>query len=201
VRVGVLGGTFDPIHYAHLIIAEETRIRLQLERVLFVPSGQPPHKLTKVITPAIHRLAMLQLAIASNPHFELSRLDMDRCGPCYSVDLLEILQSQFKPGAQLYFIIGLDSLAELPTWHEPARLIRLCRLAVVQRPGYHVDMVQLETILPGVAGRLDFVEAPEMGISSSEIQRRVRAGLPIKYQLPEPVEAYIVEHGLYRAGS
>ena len=201
MRVGVLGGTFDPIHYAHLVIAEESRLRLQLDRVLFVPSGQPPHKLTKVITPAEHRLEMLQLAIASNPHFELSRLDMDRCGPCYSIDLLEILQSQLKPDAELYFIVGLDSLAELPTWHEPARLIRLCRLAVVGRPGYHVDMVQLETILPGVASRLDFVEAPEMGISSSEIQRRVQTGLPIKYQLPEPVEAYIVEHGLYRATS
>jgi nicotinate-nucleotide adenylyltransferase len=198
VRVGVLGGTFDPIHYAHLIIAEESRFRLHLDRVMFVPSGQPPHKLTKIITPAEHRLAMLQLAIASNPHFELSRLDMDRCGPCYSVDLLEILQSQWQPLAELYFIVGLDSLAELPTWHEPARLLRLCRLAVVRRPGYHVDMVQLETILPGVASRLDFVEAPEIGISSSEIQRRVRGGLPIKYQLPEPVEAYIIEHGLYR---
>ena len=201
MRVGVLGGTFDPIHYAHLVIAEESRLRLQLDRVLFVPSGQPPHKLAKVITPAEHRLAMLQLAIASNPHFEVSRVDMDRCGPCYSVDLLEILQDRLKAGAELYFIVGLDSLAELPTWHEPARLIRLCRLAVVRRPGYHVDMVQLETILPGVVSRLEFVEAPEMGISSSEIQRRVRAGLPIKYQLPEPVEAYIVEHGLYRTAS
>jgi nicotinate-nucleotide adenylyltransferase len=199
VRLGVLGGTFDPIHYAHLVIAEEARVRLQLDRVLFVPSGQPPHKLTKAVSPTDHRLAMVQLAIASNPYFELSRLDADRCGPCYSVDLLEVLSGRLEPTDELYFIVGLDSLAELPTWHDPARLIRLCRLVVVRRPGYHLDLVQLETDLPGVVDRLTFIEAPEMGISSTEIQHRVQAGLPIKYQLPEAVEGYIFGHGLYRA--
>jgi nicotinate-nucleotide adenylyltransferase len=199
VRLGVLGGTFDPIHYAHLVVAEEARVRLQLDRVLFVPSGQPPHKQTKVVTPAEHRLAMVQLAIASNSHFELSRLDVERCGPCYSVDLLEILASQLTPNDEIYFIVGMDSLAELPTWHDPAQLIRLCRLTVVRRPGYHVDLVQLETILPGLLAHLTFIEAPEMNTSSTEIQRRVRAGLPIKYQLPEPVEHYIFGNGLYRA--
>jgi nicotinate-nucleotide adenylyltransferase len=199
VRVGVLGGTFDPIHYAHLVIAEEARVRLQLERVLFVPSGQPPHKLTKAVTSTEPRITMVQLAIDSNPYFELSRLDADRCGPCYSVDLLETLASQLN--ADLYFIIGSDSLAEIPTWHEPERLVRLCRLAVIRRPGYHVDMVRLETILPGITARLDFIEAPEMGLSSSEIQRRVRVGLPIRYQVPEPVLDYIVASGLYRTGA
>lgn len=199
MRLGVLGGTFDPIHYAHLVIAEEARARLQLDRVLFVPSGQPPHKLTKVVSPTDHRLAMVQLAIATNPHFELSRLDVDRCGPCYSVDLLEVLASRLEPNDELYFIVGLDSLAELPTWHEPARLIRLCRLVVVRRPGYHIDLVQLEAALPGIVDRLTFLETPEMGISSTEIQHRVQAGLPIKYQLPEAVESYIFGHGLYRA--
>jgi nicotinate-nucleotide adenylyltransferase len=198
VRVGVLGGTFDPIHYAHLVIAEESRARLQLDQVLFVPSGQPPHKLAKAITPAEHRIAMVQLAIASNTHFALSRLDVERCGPCYTVDLIEALVSQLGSSAEIHFIVGLDSLAEMPTWYEPARLIRSCRLAVVRRPGYRVDLVQLENTLPGIMSRLTFVDAPEMGISSSEIQHRVRAGLPIKYQLPESVEAYLLEHRLYR---
>jgi nicotinate-nucleotide adenylyltransferase len=195
----VLGGTFDPIHYAHLVVAEEARVRLQLDRVMFVPSGQPPHKVAKVVTPAQDRLAMVRLAIASNSRFELSRLDVDRCGPCYSVDLLEILASQLEPQDEIHFIVGLDSLAELPTWREPGRLISLCHLTVVRRPGYHVDLVRLETILPGLMARLEFIEAPEMGISSTEIQQRVRAGLPIKYQLPEAVEDYIAGHGLYRA--
>jgi nicotinate-nucleotide adenylyltransferase len=199
VRVGILGGTFDPIHFAHLIIAEEARACLRLDQVVFIPAGQPPHKQGKEITPSEHRVAMVQLAIASNPRFVLSRLDVDRAGPCYSVDTVELLKRDLEADSEVYFVLGLDSLAELPTWHNPARLIELCRLAVIQRPGFHVDLEQLEHILPGLRARLTLIGAPEMGISSRDIQHRVRVGLPIKYQLPEAVESYIYQHGLYRS--
>lgn len=198
MKVGVLGGTFDPIHIAHLVIAEESRARLNLDEVRFVPAGSPPHKLNKHITDVEHRLAMVELAIASNPHFVLSRLDIDRPAPSYSVDTVESLRRELGPQARIYFIIGMDSLSEMPTWHEPGRLLTLCELAVINRPGYEVDMGQLEAILPGVGSRVAFVPAPEMSISSSDIQHRVGNGLPIKYQVLPVVEDYIYQHRLYQ---
>jgi len=198
VRVGVLGGTFDPIHIAHLVIAEESRARLNLDEVLFVPAGTPPHKLNKHITAVEHRLAMIQLAIASNPYFVLSRLDIDRPAPSYSVDTIEALRRQLGPQVLIYFIIGMDSLSEMPTWHEPERLVALCEFAVINRPGYQVDLSQLETALPGVVPRVTFVPAPEISVSSSDIQHRVQMGFPIKYQVLPAVEDYIYQHRLYK---
>ena len=198
MRIGVFGGTFDPIHMGHLVAAEESWAQLELERVVFVPAGLPPHKLDEVITPAEHRLAMVELAIASNPHFTLSRVDIDRFGPCYTVDTIEILRAKWGPEAEIYFIMGSDSLGEILTWHKPERLIRLCRLAVVKRPSYEVDMEELERCLPGITMRVKFINSPTLNISSTDIRRRVREGLPIKYQVPEAVERYIYEHGLYR---
>lgn len=196
-RAGFLGGTFDPVHIAHLIIAEECRFHLDLDRVFFVPAGEPPHKLVNPITDARHRIEMVQRAIASNPYFVLSRLDVDRPGPCYSVDTVQLLQDQLGPEAEIFFIIGTDSLMEMPAWHEPLRLIQLCWFAVVDRPGYQVDLKALESVLPGVSSRVTFVEAPEMSFSSSDIRRRVCFGLPIKYQVPGPVEDYIYGQKLY----
>ena len=197
MRVGVLGGTFDPIHIGHLVAAEEVRAQLRLDRVVFVPAGLPPHKLTEHISSVAHRLAMVKLAIASNPYFTVSRVDIDRFGPCYTVDTIELLRDEWGGDVELYFIMGSDSLADIVTWHQPERLIRLCRLAVMGRPGYRVDVEELERLLPGITSRIHFINSPQLDISSTDIQRRVRQGLPIKYQVPEAVEDYIYEHELY----
>ncbi|MDY7041504.1 MAG: nicotinate-nucleotide adenylyltransferase [Chloroflexota bacterium] len=197
-RIGILGGTFDPIHIAHLAVAEEARAQLGLEKVVFVPAGLPPHKMDVHVSPADHRQAMVELAIAGNPYFEVSLVDIDRFGPCYTVDTIALLHEEWGPDVEMYFIMGSDSLADILTWHRPDRLIRLSRLAVVARPGYRVDMDELERWLPGVSQRVNFINSPQLDVSSSEIQRRVLAGESIKYQVPPAVERYIYKHGLYR---
>ncbi|MGB9302009.1 MAG: nicotinate-nucleotide adenylyltransferase [Anaerolineae bacterium] len=202
-RIGVIGGTFDPIHYGHLAAAEEARVRVKLEKVLFVVALLPPHKLDEEVTPVEHRLAMVRLGIASNPHFEISLVDVDRPGPSYTVDTISILQEQWGPDTELFFVMGLDSLVEVPTWHQPERLTRLCHLVAVSRPRFEVDMRRLEASVPGISSRVEIIGMPEVDISSSDLQRRVKEGLPIKYQVPEEVERYIIEHRLYEqsAGS
>ena len=197
-RIGVIGGTFDPIHYGHLAAAEEARVRVNLEKVLFAVAGLPPHKLDEEVTPVEHRLAMVRLGISSNPDFELSRVDVDRSGPSYTVDTISILQEQWGQGTEMFFILGIDSLVEVPTWHQPERLIQLCHLVAVARPGFEVDMPQLEDSVPGISSRVEIIGMPEVDISSSDLQRRVREGLPIRYQVPEDVERYIREHRLYQ---
>lgn len=201
MRLGVFGGTFDPVHYGHLVAAEEVRYRLRLDKVLFVPAGMPPHKLDYDITPTRHRLAMLELAIASNPGFALSRVDIDRHGPCYTVDTLALLHEEYGPGTELFFLMGMDSLADLLTWKEPERLIRLAWIVVVGRPGFQADVDELDKVLPGAAERICIVDTPLMEVSSSDIRQRVREGAPIRYQVPEAVEAYIRAHRLYMAKS
>ena len=199
MKVGVLGGTFDPIHHGHLVAAEEVWTKLQLSCVLFVPAGQPPHKLGRAISPAAHRLAMVELAIAGNPRFLLSRVDVERVGPSYSVDMLAALRGQLGPAAELHFIIGFDSLADLLTWHDPGRLVQLCRIAAVTRPGYHwYDLAGLEAAIPQARQRIDIVEIPQLDISSSDLRWRVAEGRPITYQVPRAVERYIEKQGLYR---
>ena len=202
-RIGVIGGTFDPIHYGHLAAAEEARVRVNLEKVLFVVALLPPHKLDEDVTPVEHRLAMVRLGIASNPHFEISLVDVDRPGPSFTVDTISMLQEQWGPDTELFFVMGLDSLVEVPTWHQPERLIRLCHLVAVSRPRFEVDMRQLEVSVPGISSRVEIIEMPEVDISSSDLQRRVHEGLPIKYQVPEEVESYISKFRLYEppAGS
>lgn len=197
MRLGVFGGTFDPVHYGHLVAAEEVRYRLRLDKVLFVPAGMPPHKLDHDITPTRHRVAMLELAIASNPGFALSRVDIDRHGPCYTVDTLALLHEEYGPGTELFFLMGMDSLADLLTWKEPERLIRLAWLVVVGRPGFQADVNELNRVLPGAAERICIVDTPLMEVSSSDIRQRVQQGAPIRYQVPEAVEAYIRAHRLY----
>lgn len=194
-RIGVLGGTFDPIHYGHLAAAEEARAKLSLREVIFVVAGLPPHKLDEEITPAEDRYAMVELAIASNPHFSLSRIDIDRPGPSYTVDTIALLRQQ-RTG-EICFIMGMDALMEIDTWHQPQRLIQLCRLVAVERPDFVPDLGRLEAAVPGIAARTEIIEMPQLEISSTDLQRRVREGLPIKYQLPPQVEEYIYQHRLY----
>jgi nicotinate-nucleotide adenylyltransferase len=201
-RVGVLGGTFDPVHYGHLVIAEEVYATLQLAEVVFVPAGQPPHKPGAEITAAEHRLAMLELAIASNPHFTISRVDLDRPGPSYTVDTLRLLRKQWGEETAIYFVIGGDSLEELLNWHDPPGVLeQLTHLVAVRRPGYNESEEYydwLEACLPGIKQRLLVVNAPQFDISATDLRLRVAEGRPIKYQTPESVEQYIVQYSLYR---
>jgi nicotinate-nucleotide adenylyltransferase len=202
LRLGILGGTFDPIHFGHLLAAEEARVALALDRVLFAPAGDPPHKPGRKVLPVAHRLAMVRLAIADNAAFVVSTVDIDRPGPHYTLDTIRLLRETWGTSAEgTFFVMGGDSLSHLLTWHQPARLIQLCRLAVVARPGYQADLEELERVLPGLSQRLDWVEMPVLGISSSDLQRRVRDGRSIRYQVPAAVAGYVAEHGLYRDGN
>ena len=194
-RIGVLGGTFDPIHYGHLAAAEEARAKLNLREVIFVVAGLPPHKLDEEIAPAEDRYAMVELAVASNPHFSVSRIDIDRPGPSYTVDTIALLRQEWTE--EIYFIMGIDSLMEIDTWHQPQRLIQLCRLVAVERPGFVPNLERLEAAVPGITARTEIIDMPEVDISSTDLQRRVREGLPIKYQVPPEVEEYIYQHRLY----
>lgn len=196
-RLGLFGGTFDPPHYGHLVLAEQARIQLDLDRVLFIPAAQPPHKPAAEVTPIEHRLNMLAMAIASNPFFEISRADIDRPGPHYTVDLLAHLQSVY-PDAEFFFLMGSDSLVDLPRWREPHRLIQMTWLAVMPRPGYVVHMPLLEQALPGISKRLLWLDAPFLDIASHDLRRRVKSGGSIRYLVPPEVEAYIYTQGLYR---
>ena len=201
-RVGLMGGTFDPIHYGHLVMAEEVRATLDLTEMVFVPAGQPPHKPGRTITAAEHRLAMLELAIASNPHFTISLVDLERTGPSYTAETLQLLHEQWGANTAIYFVIGWDSLEYLLTWHDPAGILeQLTYLAAVHRPG-HTEvpgyLEALEARLPGIKQRLLTVPAPQLDISATDLRQRVAEERPIKYQTPEAVEQYIVQHSLYR---
>ena len=197
-RLGILGGTFDPPHMAHLVMADQALGQLKLERVLFVPAGQPPHKLDRAVSSVEHRVAMTQLAIASDERFELSRVDVDRPGPHYTADMLALVRAA-RPRAELYLIIGSDSLRDLLLWHDPARVIAQARLAVMRRPGAEPDLPGLKSALPSITARIHWVDAPWLDVSSTDIQRRARAGFGIRYLVTRAVEQYIIEQRLYRS--
>jgi nicotinate-nucleotide adenylyltransferase len=199
MNIGVMGGTFDPIHNGHLAVAEEVRSRLDLAMLLFVPAGQPWLKMDNAVSPAGHRVHMVRLAIADKPHLKLSTMEIERPGPTYTVDTMAELQIQLGAENDLFFILGWDSLAGLPQWKEPSRLITLCQLVVVPRPGYpYTDPKALEALIPGLSRRVILMDKPEMDISASEIRDRVAQGLSISHLIPEPVESYIRQHKLYR---
>lgn len=200
-RVGILGGTFDPIHVGHLILAEEARIALALDRVLFVPAALPWRKADRAITPGHERLVMVKLAIAGNPHFVASTIELEREGPTYTADTLEQLRSELGPGVELWFIVGADALSDLPYWKEPERILKLARLAVAGRAGYARGQAeQIERLLPGIAARIDPVPMPVIEISSSRLRHRLALGTSAHYWLPRTVEDYIVAHRLYDHG-
>ena len=201
MKIGLLGGTFDPVHLAHLAVADGVWTQLDLDRVAFIPAGEPWRKADHAIAIAEHRLAMLRLAIADSDHFEVSLVEVERPGPSYTVDTLEAIRADLPPEAELLLILGRDALFDLPNWKEPLRIVQLCRLAVVARPGYEErELAELEVLAPGLLERVIFVEAPLLDISSTDIRRRVREGLSIRYLVPDAVAAYIREHGLYRDG-
>ncbi len=196
--IGVFGGTFDPVHIGHLIIAEEARLRLGLSQVVFVPAGDPWFKYDRALSHMTHRLEMIKLAIASNPHFTVSTVDLDRAGPSYSVDTLTDLKRELGEAANFYLILGLDTMAQFAEWREPRRIIERCYVVAAKRPGAtDLNLEALERSIPGVSRRLIILDNPQIGISSSEIRERVAKGLSIHNLVPDAVERYIREHGLY----
>ncbi|MEO8228747.1 MAG: nicotinate-nucleotide adenylyltransferase [Chloroflexota bacterium] len=201
--IGILGGTFDPVHIAHLAIAEEAREAVGLERVLFVPAGVPVHKPGRPISPAEDRVAMVAAAIADNPNFALSRAEVDRPGPSYAVDTLETLAAEITAAGgrpDLVFILSSEAYAGLPTWQRPERILELCRMAVVPRLGVDpVDLAAMAWLVPGADRRTIVIDGPMLAVSGSTIRARVAAGRSIRYLVPDAVIAYIGDHGLYRA--
>lgn len=198
MNIGVLGGTFDPVHNGHLIVAEEAKTQLNLVEIIFVPAGQPWLKEDRPISPAEHRLQMLRLAIADKPHFKLSTIEIERAGPSYSVDTIAELRAQLGSEDEVFFILGWDSLAELLQWREPARIIKMCYLVAAPRPGYpRPKLKTLEASILGLSQRVMLMEKPEIDISASAIRDRVARGLSIRHLVPEPVNRYIKEHKLY----
>ncbi len=204
--LGIFGGTFDPIHVAHLAVAEAAREALGLERILFIPAGEPPHKPVAAVSPAHHRLAMVEAAIADNPAFATSRIELDREGPSYTVDTLAALHAglgapdgQDPDGpAELVLILSAEAFLELPGWHDPAGVLALATLAVAPRDGYpDAEAAFLERHFPGTAGRAVFLDGPRLRLSASEVRARARAGRSLRYLVPDAVAAYIGDHDLY----
>ncbi|MFA5882188.1 MAG: nicotinate-nucleotide adenylyltransferase [Eubacteriales bacterium] len=198
-KVGIMGGTFDPIHYGHLYIAECSRHSYGLAKVLFLPSGQPVHKNRPDIIDPAHRVRMTRLAIESNPFFSLSTVEVDRLGPTYTVDTLEQLHEKSAGTEEFYFITGADAIMEILTWKDVARVFGLCRFIAVTRPGYSLAALNkiLNDLTPGQRAKIHIHETGGTLISSTEIRMRVSHGEPIKYLVPEGVERYIITEGLY----
>lgn len=196
-RIGVFGGSFDPPHLAHLVLAAEARYQLGLARVLWVLTPDNPLKSGEPAAPLQDRIDMLTAAIADEPAFELSRVEIDRPPPHYSYETVQLLGEAYPP-AQLVFLIGGDSLKDLPRWKQPLELLRAVdELAVMHRPGVAFDLDGLQEQLPGLRDKLRFVEAPLLEVSATEIRRRIATGAPFRYFLPEAVYLMIIERGLY----
>lgn len=200
-RLGILGGTFNPIHIGHLVIAETVREQYRLSKILFVPSANPPHKERQKVADASHRHKLVCLAVADNPFFEVSDIELQREGMSYTVETLKALRKAQTEPTDYFFIIGGDSVPELRTWKNIEELARLCTLVVVPRPGWDIERIAAEELgLPEwvTEGLLrHVVSAPLIGISSTEVRERIRRGESIRYLVPRPVEEYILEHQLY----
>lgn len=202
-RIGIMGGTFDPIHYGHLVTAEEARVRFGLEKVIFVPSGNPPHKKGYPLTPAEHRYVMTLMAIVSNSFFEVSRLEIERPGYSYTVDTIAAFRKIYGEEKEFFFITGADAILEILTWREAARLVSICSFIAATRPGFNLK--QLDQVLlclpPSVNAQIYLLEVPLLAISSTDIRQRVYKGRSIRYLTPEPVIQYIYKNQLYQGNA
>jgi len=199
MKLGVLGGTFDPIHNGHILMAESALFHLNLNQVLFIPAGRPRFKDRNAVTAARHRLRMVELAIDGKPSFRLSAMEIGRRGVTYTVDTVRELKSGLEPADELFFIMGWDSLKDLPSWHRPSDLISRCSIIAVPRAGYaKPDLNLLEKKIAGLSQRLFMLDEPVVDISSSDIRNRVRDGLDIRTLVPDAVADYIAGKGLYR---
>ena len=197
-RVGLFGGTFDPPHVGHLILASEAKSQLELTRVLWTVTPDPPHKQDQAITSLEHRLTMVKLAIQDEPSFEISDIELNRPGPHYTVDTIKLL-AQENPNAEIVPIIGADSLNDLPTWNRPKEFLYAAHwVGVMRRPGEVTNLEALERDLPGIRSKVHYVEAPLLEIASREIRERAATGKPFRYYLPESVYEYIERHHLYK---
>jgi nicotinate-nucleotide adenylyltransferase len=194
-RIGVMGGTFDPIHHGHLVAAAEARWQFDLDRVVFVPTGRPWQKPVGV-SPAEDRYQMTMIATASNPAFTVSRLEIDHEGPTYTVDTLRRLRAEQPEDIGLFFITGADAVLQILTWKEPDQVLAQAEFIAATRPGFDLDSLVRQ--VPGAAGRVHRMDIPALAISSSDIRGRVARGAPIQYLVPDGVAHYIHEHGLYR---
>lgn len=201
MRLGIFGGTFDPVHDGHLVLAEQCREQCRLDEVWFVPAGSPPHKSAIGITSGNHRAEMLELAIAGHEAFRVNRLELARQGPSYTVETLQQLHAE-ESSRELFFLIGADSLVDLPMWREPRQIADLATLVVVNRGGLPTpDLAPLVPVLGEAAiARVQVVSIPALDISSRDLRRRVRKGRSVRYLTPRAVECYIATHGLYREG-
>ncbi len=198
MRTGLLGGTFDPIHLGHLAIAEAVRVKLGLDRVIFIPAGTPWFKADRGISAGEHRLEMVKLAVATNPHFEVSDLEMKRPGHSYSVDTVKALREKSGAEDEFYFIIGADVIMDIPRWKEPEKLVSLCRIVGVDRPGVPaIDVEALRSRLPAISNSLIVVDVPQVDIGATAIRVMVRGGQSIRGMVPVAVEKYIIDHKLY----
>jgi nicotinate-nucleotide adenylyltransferase len=198
VKIGVLGGTFDPVHVGHIQMAEEARQVLDLAEVIFVPAGRPIGKSGSDVTPAGQRLEMLRLALIGKPYFKISYMEIERPGPSYTVDTLDAIRKRYGGKAEIYFILGYDSLAWLPEWREPERIVAMCHLVAVPRPGYPRPAVKaLEKSIPGISPKLIFLDKPDLDISATLIREKVVGREAIDQLVPGMVAQYIKKHRLY----
>ncbi|MDI9371085.1 MAG: nicotinate-nucleotide adenylyltransferase [Synergistota bacterium] len=199
-NIGIMGGTFDPIHFGHLLAAEESRTMVGLDEVIFVPAGDPAHKRLRRVAPSESRFVMTLLATLGNPDFTPSRIEIDRHEPSHTVDTLREMQHWYSPDEVVfYFITGLDAVINITTWKEYAELPELCKIVAVNRPGYAKK--ELDALPQELKNAIIPLEIPLLSISSTEIRRRVEEGRSVKYLLPEAVEQYILKNGLYRKNS
>lgn len=199
MRLGIMGGTFDPIHWGHLVTAEAARHQFSLDQVLFVPSGQPPHKTGRQVSSAEHRYLMTFLAIANNPVFHISRIEIDRSGYSYTYDTISQLQQEYGPDSELYFITGADVMRDILTWYKAEDLLSMCHFVAASRPGFTLldYMAQADLTRFRENGNIHLIEVPAMAISSTDLRRRVGVGEPIRYLVPDAVENYIYKNRLY----
>lgn len=196
-RIGLMGGTFDPIHYGHLVTAEEAFVRFKLDKVIFMPSGSPPHKSSRKVSDGSHRFIMAQMATITNPHFDVSSMEVDAEGATYTVDTIKKLKQGDLRDAELIFITGADAILEICSWKSPKELFSLCRFAAATRPGYVVSEALLESVNALGKDRLDFFEVPALAISSTDIRQRIKEKRPVRYLLPDEVVSYIIKNRLY----
>jgi len=199
MRLGIFGGTFDPVHYGHLLVAEQSLEQCRLDQIWFIPAGIPPHKLERTIASGKARAEMLELAIAGHNRFRVDRRELDRAEPCFTVDTLAALSAE-DATRELFFLMGADSLQDFPTWRDPQRILQLAHLAVVNRGGAPLPNLEpLRDILGDRASRVHFVTIPGNDLSSSDIRRRAGQGQSIRFMTPRAVECYIETHALYRS--
>lgn len=198
IRYGILGGSFNPPHYGHLALAETARVQLQLTRVLFAPAGKPPHKPDRELTTSEDRVAMVRAAIADNAHFALSRVDVDRPGPHYTVDMIARLRAAYPHVTHWVFLMGEDSLHDLPTWRDPEDILAHVDLAVMPRRSKRVDITDLTAKIPALEKQLTWLDIPPVNYAATDLRQRVRKGLPLRYFVPPAVEEIIRQRNLYR---